>query len=104
MTTIFKYLLDAGGAISAVLIVALGIYIWMEFRSIRAQADRDRKAAEEAERRNEREHDRLHTAVEAVRGEVSALKATVEVLRDRSDRSGQILEDRIEAARPESQE
>ena len=101
-TGLFKQLWEVLGGLPGTVVLALAIlavYWWMEFRAFRrevrqalAQAEKDRKAAEERAKedreRNEREHDRLFTAVSALQGVVASLQADVRVLLDRSDRSG----------------
>ena len=99
---LFKQLWEVLGGLPGTVVLALAVlvvYWWVEFRAFRrevrqaqAQAERDRKAAEERAKedreRNEREHDRLFTAVSALQAVVASLQADVRVLLDRSDRSG----------------
>ena len=99
---LFKQLWEVLGGLPGTVVLALAVlavYWWVELRAFRrevrqaqAQAERDRKAAEERVKedreRNEREHDRLFTAVSALQGVVASLQADVRVLLDRSDRSG----------------
>lgn len=99
---LFKQLWEVLGGLPGTIALALAVlavYWWMEFRAFRrevrqalAQAERDRKAAEERAKedreRNERDHDQLFKAVSALQGVVASLQADVRVLLDRSDRSG----------------
>ena len=99
---LFKQLWEVLGGLPGTVVLALAVlavYWWVELRAFRrevrqaqAQAERDRKAAEERAKedreRNEREHDRQFTAVSALQGVVASLQADVRVLLDRSARSG----------------
>lgn len=84
-TAIFKAILDSLVEVSPILLVAFAVYVFMEFRAlkreIREGLARAEQRAKEDRERNERDHGRLFDAV-------AGLQSNVQVLLDRSDRSG----------------
>ena len=79
-SALLKPFLDSVGGLPTLLIVALAIYLWTEFRALRREVREVKAEVREDRKVNKADHDRLVADVSALKAEVSALKAKVEML------------------------